>query len=221
MKYLDEEEKLDKNKKVYSTIFIPNSIKLNSDKIELYTIDNFLTHEECDKIIKMSQPYLVDSTTTTDTDSTTSLFRTSKTCHITSLSDCEKTYMNSIDDKISEVMKIDKNFSENIQLQYYSIGKEFKPHTDFFEPYSKEYETHAKQGNRTWTFMIYLNDVEKGGATHMVNLDTRFYPKKGKALIWNNLLENSEPNRDTLHGGEPPLKGEKYIITKWFREKSI
>ena len=67
--------------------------------------------------------------------------------------------------------------------------------------------------------MVYLNTTEEGGATFMPNIEKRFYPEMGKALIWNSLNKDGSTNYDTLHAGEPPTKGEKYIITKWFREK--
>ena len=41
------------------------------------------------------------------------------------------------------------------------------------------------------------------------------------ALIWNNNDLNGNPNYNTLHQGNPPIKGEKFIITKWFRQKSL
>lgn len=66
--------------------------------------------------------------------------------------------------------------------------------------------------------MIYLNNVEDGGSTYMKEIDHRFKPKLGMTLIWCSLNDNGEPNINTLHAGEPIIKGEKYIITKWFRE---
>ena len=36
--------------------------------------------------------------------------------------------------------------------------------------------------------------------------------------VWNNLYPNRQPNPDTRHSGEPVTSGQKFIITKWFRE---
>ena len=38
--------------------------KFGSDKIELYTLDNFLTYEECDKIIEITKRNLMEPKTT-------------------------------------------------------------------------------------------------------------------------------------------------------------
>jgi len=62
--------------------------------------------------------------------------------------------------------------------------------------------------NRVCAFMMYLNDVEEGGETEFLYQKKRIKPKKGKVLIW--------PAQFThMHRGNPPLSGEKYIITGW------
>ena len=64
--------------------------------------------------------------------------------------------------------------------------------------------------------MTYLNNVEEGGETHFPELGETIVPKLGRAVIWYNLDKNGDLDRDTLHQGKPIIKGEKYIITKWF-----
>jgi prolyl 4-hydroxylase len=67
--------------------------------------------------------------------------------------------------------------------------------------------------------MVYLNDDMEGGATRFAVISRAFQPRKGQALIWNNLHPDGTPNRDTLHSGMPVARGHKIIITKWFRER--
>ena len=43
------------------------------------------------------------------------------------------------------------------------------------------------RGNRSWTFMVYLNDGMEGGATRFTEFDRAVHPKLGMALLWNNL----------------------------------
>ena len=58
--------------------------------------------------------------------------------------------------------------------QYYLEGQEFKEHTDYFEITTTWYD--QGKGQRTFTFMIYLNDVSKGGETEFTKIDKRFKP---------------------------------------------
>jgi prolyl 4-hydroxylase len=57
----------------------------------------------------------------------------------------------------------------------------------------------------------------EGGATHFTRVGQAIQPRTGMALLWNNLFEDGSPNENTLHGGEPVVRGHKVIITKWFR----
>ena len=56
------------------------------------------------------------------------------------------------------------------------------------------------------------------GGTKFHKIGHTFQPKKGQAVLWNNLNPDRTPNAATLHSGEPVLAGHKVIITKWFRE---
>ncbi|MGJ3626169.1 2OG-Fe(II) oxygenase [Sphingomonas sp. MMS24-JH45] len=67
--------------------------------------------------------------------------------------------------------------------------------------------------------MIYLNEVEEGGATWFPKGGVCAVPRKGMALIWNNMSADGSPNTATLHEGMPVVDGVKYIVTKWFREQ--
>jgi prolyl 4-hydroxylase len=115
---------------------------------------------------------------------------------------------------------IDPAHGEPIQGQRYDVGQEFKAHTDYFEPKGEDFAKFcAVAGQRTWTFMIYLNQPEAGGATRFKAVDKIIQPEQGKLLCWNNMDETGQPNPATMHHGMKVRKGVKYIITKWFRER--
>ena len=60
---------------------------------------------------------------------------------------------------------IDPAYGEPLQGQRYDVGQEFKAHTDYFEPGGADYDRFCSvAGQRTWTFMVYLNAVDAGGA---------------------------------------------------------
>jgi prolyl 4-hydroxylase len=193
----------------------PDVVKINNTKIQLYTWDNFLSSVECNALIEIINKHLRPSTLTYSNGD--DQFRTSTTCDLAAINN---SFVQEIDVKISKALGVYLCYSEAMQGQRYDVGQEFKAHTDFFEPGTSVFDEYTKvQGQRTWTFMIYLQGTEKGGGTKFVNLDKTFYPKLGQAVIWNNLDEFGRPNRDTLHHGMKVQSGSKIIITKWFREK--
>ena len=61
---------------------------------------------------------------------------------------------------------------------------------------------------RVLAFSIYLNDVKEGGETEFLNQSIRVQPKTGRIAIW-------PASFPYVHRGNPPLKGEKYILTSW------
>ena len=61
---------------------------------------------------------------------------------------------------------------------------------------------------RMLAFTIYLNDVKDGGETEFLHFSKRIKPKTGRIVIW-------PASFPYVHRGNPPLSGEKYILTSW------
>jgi prolyl 4-hydroxylase len=188
--------------------------KVDDERVQLYVIPNFLPPKLCQELIADVNKCLRPSTITTGEDKYG--FRTSRTGDL----DVKKSKAAAkLESKISRTLGIRTAWSETCQGQKYIVGQEFKPHTDYFEPGTLEFQNFAGDlGQRTWTFTVYLNNCEQGGATDFPLIGQRFYPKQGQATIWNNLNPNGTVNTWTQHHGMPVEKGEKVIITKWFRD---
>jgi prolyl 4-hydroxylase len=108
---------------------------------------------------------------------------------------------------------------EFLQLLKYEVGQYYQQHHDYIE-----FHTERKQGVRTLTIFLYLNDVEEGGGTNfplMGNLTV--LPKKGRALIWPSVL-NDDPNaKDTRteHQALPVERGVKYGANAWIHQRDF
>ena len=61
---------------------------------------------------------------------------------------------------------------------------------------------------RAFVYTIYLNDVEAGGETEFLHQSVRVKPVTGRIVIW-------PAGFPYVHRGNPPLSGEKYILTSW------
>lgn len=193
-------------------IYLPNARKLPTDLAEFYVLDDFLNQRECEELSTLITSRLRASEIA-ETDEKDSSFRTSRTCDLGYMSD---SLTEDIDRRIRNMIGIDASYSEMIQGQYYRVGQEFKAHTDYFE--ADQFAQYAALGGqRTYTFFIYLNDVEEGGETEFPELGISMKPHRGRALVWNNLTEQGVPNPNTIHRAKPVLSGHKCVITKWFR----
>lgn len=189
--------------------------RFNSTALQLFTVDDFMTRDECEKLIHMSSTHLKPSKVSHSNGD--DKFRTSSTCDFLQIND---PFVEEIDQRISRTLGIQLPYAESIQVQRYETGEEFKAHHDYFAPETDIYEQFAsEQGNRTWTFAVYLNTTVRGGGTRFTEIDHTFYPKQGMAVVWNNLAPDGTPNPMTKHHGMIVEEGFKVIITKWFREK--
>jgi prolyl 4-hydroxylase len=203
-------------------------------RMQLYLIADFMTPAECQDLMDLGQAHLRASTVSypneeevngsnpaieqlADQSYVDLSFRTSQTCDLALLNHPKVMEM---DQRIAQTLGVSLALAEGTQLQRYRVGEQFKAHTDYFLPHSVEFERYASvRGNRTWTFMVYLNEVKAGGGTRFLNVQKTIQPKQGMAVVWHNLLPSQEVNPETLHAGLPVIEGEKYVITKWFRQR--
>jgi len=187
---------------------------------QIYTYDDLVTEEEAEELIEKIEQNLEPSTVVNKEDHDfVSPYRTSKTAALHYFHD--PLYL-AVDKRITGVIGLNPFYGESMQCQKYEIGQFYKEHHDFFTPFTKEYETYCTwMGQRTWTAMLYLNDVEEGGETFFKQLKLTIKPKRGTLIAWNNLYSNGIPNLKTLHEAKPPISGPKYVITKWFRSWSL
>ena len=183
-------------------------------KLELFILKHFLGEEECARLIELIEAERQPSTLANDNGLPG--FRTSETCFL----DHADPAVAALGARFAEVSGIDPAYGEGLQGQRYEVGQEFMAHTDYFEPTAPDYDEHcAVSGQRTWTFMVYLNEVEAGGATRFKYIDKIIRPETGKLVAWNNRLPDGSANSATLHHAMKVRKGLKYVITRWYRER--
>ncbi len=206
-------DETNRNKSIKSKSLSISFDPIREEGIEMYEIDNFLNETECAAIVEVIRSKLRPSEIASNNEYDDS-FRTSSTCDLGNL---DLDILKDLDRRICELIGINQSYSEIIQGQHYEVGQEFKAHTDYFEG-DQINEFGGQRGQRTYTFMIYLNNVTEGGETEFYQIDRKIKPSLGKAVIWNNLDKNGSPNPKTLHHAHPVLEGSKTVITKWFRE---
>jgi prolyl 4-hydroxylase len=192
----------------------PRAYRVPTDKAEIFAIGDFLSAQECARLVRMIDTVAKPSTLY-DQDYATG-FRTSYSGDL----DPRDPLVMAVSRRIDDVMGISAVCGESIQGQRYFPGQEFKPHNDWFYTDQDYWKSERKRGGqRSWTAMAFLNHVDKGGETHFVEVGAKIEPKPGVLLVWNNALADGSPNENTLHAGTPVIEGVKYVITKWYRTR--
>jgi len=183
-------------------------------RLTLLTAPGFLSPDLCESLIELIDK---DRRPSTIADANgDDYFRTSETCDL----GADESAVEQLEAKLFALNGIDPAHGEPVQGQRYAVGQEFKAHTDYFEPQGADFEKYCgTAGNRTWTFMVYLNEVESGGSTRFKVIGKTFQPETGRLVCWDNRRPDGSCNAATLHHGMKVRAGVKYVITKWYREK--
>ena len=110
--------------------------------------------------------------------------------------------------------------AEPLAVLRYLPGQQYQVHYDYFTNSGDAAQlVEMRGGQRTTTVFVYLNDVEAGGETDFPLLHVHVSPAQGKAVKFMNLDSKGEPNTQTLHAGKPVIRGEKWLLTVWFRQR--
>ncbi|AIT79296.1 prolyl hydroxylase family protein [Novosphingobium pentaromativorans] len=185
-----------------------------SSRLELFVKRDFLDTAQCDALIALIEAEHRPSTVANYNGD--DVFRTSSTCDLSP----DVGAVAALARKLCDISGIDPAHAEPLQGQRYEVGQEFKAHTDYFEPNNSDFEKYCSvSGQRTWTFMIYLNDVDAGGATRFKVINKLIQPERGKLVAWNNRRPDGSLNPATLHHAMKVRQGRKYVVTQWFRER--
>jgi prolyl 4-hydroxylase len=192
------------------TIDIPLSVESPA----LRVLSNLLSAEECDALIKEAQPRLqraktVDSSGKQQIDAR----RTSEGMFFTM---GESPLIKRIEQRIATLLSIPIDHGEGLQVLHYLPGQQYEPHYDWFDPEHPGFEAiTAKGGQRIASLVIYLNTPEAGGGTAFPDIGLTVTALRGSAVYF----AYDTGDTASLHAGLPVQRGEKWIATKWLRER--
>ena len=183
------------------------------------TYDNILTSEECDHFINISEDNLKRALVSQDKKGIESKGRTG---YNTWISHDHDDITKRVGERIASIVGLPLENAEKYQIIYYSKTQEYRNHYDSWIHNGSEKTLRCMKygGARLKTALCYLNNVEKGGGTKMVSLNKTIQAKKGKLLIFQNTLSDTDHNRHPMseHAGLPVEEGEKFAFNLWFKE---
>lgn len=196
-------------------------INLNRQNVapDVWVFSNFLSTEECAELIQAAQARLSRSLTV-DTQTGGESLNKARTSDGMFFTRGENAIVKMIESRIARVLNWPLQNGEGLQVLRYGPGAEYKPHYDYFDP--REPGTPVileRGGQRVATLIMYLHEPEAGGATVFPDVELTVEPRRGSAVFFSYPL--AHPSSLTLHGGEPVTKGEKWIATKWLREREF
>lgn len=182
-------------------------------------LDDLLTSDECDELVRLSKVKLQRSTIVDPVTGNNKIID-DRSSYGTFFAPNENAFIAQLDRRIADVMHWPIENGEGLQILNYPVGGEYKTHFDYFPPDDPGSAAHiAKGGQRVSTLVIYLNDVVQGGETIFPAAHLSVVPKKGAAVYFEYCNSLGQVDAKTLHGGTPVVAGEKWIATKWMRQR--
>jgi prolyl 4-hydroxylase len=178
---------------------------------------DLLAAEECEQLIALAKPRLARSLTVA-TRTGGEEVNADRTSNGMFFQRGENELVRRIEQRIARLVNWPEENGEGLQILHYGPGAEYKPHYDYFDPSEPGTPTILKRGGqRVATLVMYLAEPAKGGGTVFPDVHMEVAPRRGNAVFFS--YERPHPSTKTLHGGSPVLAGEKWIATKWLRER--
>ncbi len=186
-------------------------------KPSVIVLSGLLTHEECDELVALARPRLSRSETVRLSTGSGEVHQ-ARTSEGMFFGREENPLCARIEQRIAEMFNWPIENGEGLQVLHYSPGAEYKPHYDYFDPEQPGTVPVLKRGGqRVASLVMYLNTPVKGGGTVFPDVEFEVEPIKGNAVFFS--YDRPHPETRTLHGGAPVIEGEKWVATKWLRER--
>ena len=194
-------------------------VLLSMEKPRLILFGNLLSEGECDQLIADARPDMARSRTVV-TQANSDEINPDRTSRGMFYGLGQTPTVSRLEARIATLLRWPVENGEGLQILNYHPGAEYKPHHDYFNPQEPSSTAILKRGGqRVGTLVIYLNDVPNGGCTFFPESQLRIHPRKGHAVFF--AYPSASVSTLTLHGGDPVITGEKWIATKWLRERAF
>lgn len=182
-------------------------------------LGGLLSEAECDGLIAAARPRMARSLTV-QTQTGGEELNPDRTSNGMFFNRGESELVQRIEARIARLLAWPVENGEGMQVLNYRTGAEYKPHYDYFDPTEPGTPTILRRGGqRVGTLVMYLNEPTLGGGTTFPDIGLEVAPQRGNAVFFN--YDRPHPATRTLHGGAPVLQGEKWVATKWLREREF
>uniref|UniRef100_A0A669BRG2 procollagen-proline 4-dioxygenase n=1 Tax=Oreochromis niloticus TaxID=8128 RepID=A0A669BRG2_ORENI len=188
------------------------------DSPHIVRYHNIVSEKDMEKVKELAKPRLRRATVHDPQTGklTTAHYRVSKSAWLGAY---EHPVVDKINQLIEDVTGLNVKTAEDLQVANYGLGGQYEPHFDFGRKDEPDAFEELGTGNRIATWLLYMTDVQAGGATVFTDIGAAVKPKKGTAVFWYNLYPSGEGDYRTRHAACPVLLGNKWVSNKWIHER--
>lgn len=196
------------------------NVLLAMERPRIVLLGEFLSPDECAALIADAAPRMTRSLTVTTETGDGLEVNAHRTSDGMFFQRGESPLLQRIEARMARLLNWPIVNGEGLQVLHYRPGAEYKPHYDYFDPAKPGTNNIlARGGQRVATLVIYLNTPEKGGGTSFPDAQLVVAAQRGNAVFFG--YDRPHPDTRSLHGGAPVIAGDKWIATKWLREREF
>jgi len=185
----------------------------------LIVFGGLLSDDECDQMVELARPRLTRSETVHNPSGGSEVHE-ARTSDGMFFERGEHAVIDRIERRLAALLNWPVENGEGLQVLRYRPGAEYKAHHDFFDPAAPGTPTILQRGGqRVASIVMYLNTPPRGGGTAFPDVGVEVGPMRGNAVFFS--YDRPHMVTRSLHAGMPVLEGEKWVATKWLREREF
>lgn len=196
-------------------------VALRLEQPQVAVLDGVLSAEECEALREQARARL-QASTIMDTASGEDVASGARSSEGMFFRPLENELLARIDRRIARLMGLPVENGEGLQVLRYQPGAQSAPHFDFLLPTSAASRASLQRsGQRVSTLVMYLNTPEDGGETVFPESGLSVTPRLGSALYFEYCNSAGQLDPLSLHAALPVRAGEKWVATRWMRQRAF
>jgi len=179
---------------------------------EVWSFAGIFSPDECSYLIARAKPRLEPSVVV-DPATGQLIPHPVRTSHNTSFPwVSEDLVIQALNRRIAKASATLPRAGEPLQILRYEPGQQYRPHFDAYD---------SADNQRMWTMLVYLNEDYEGGETVFTHNGLMFRGPTGAGLLFRNAIPSGARDENAQHAGLPVRRGEKWLASRWIRERSL
>ena len=180
------------------------------DDFAVYAASGVIDRADADELLRLAEDQWTASAAAGDA---TNNYRTSETASLRDDASRASKAVDRVAARAAALFGLPRSCCETLQLvRYASPAAFYKPHLDCLEEAGQV----LLGGQRVGTVLVYLNDVDNGGATRFPALGLEVAPRELQAVAWANVRADGVPDVRARHEALPTT-ATKVAVNCWVR----
>lgn len=196
------------------------SVQFVSHSPQCALFGNFLSQTECEELIALAKATMQRSMVIDVESGASGVNMAHRSSDSTFIEHGSSQLVSRMQERAALLVGCPVTHFEHTAVTRYGAGHKFGEHVDYLHHADSPHPpVFGDEGDRVATLIVYLNEVQEGGATVFPVAGLEVRPQRGSALYFSYLEAGQSMDAASLHAGAAIDKGEKWIATIWMHAR--